>query len=55
MTLLEFLDRVGQRRANRPQRPARDIRQFMGFAFLAVIMSWSSGLPAARCRTAIST
>lgn len=35
MTLLEYLDRVGQRRASRPQRPARDIRQFIGFAFLA--------------------
>lgn len=35
MTLLEFLDRMGERRANRPQRPLRDIRQFIGFAFLA--------------------
>ncbi len=34
MTLLEFLDRMGQRRAERPQRPLRDIRQFIGFAFL---------------------
>ncbi|WP_347271612.1 hypothetical protein [Rhizorhabdus histidinilytica] len=35
MTLLEFLDRMGERRANRPARPVRDIRQFIGFAFLA--------------------
>lgn len=35
MTLLEFLDRMGERRADRPQRPLRDIRQFIGFAFLA--------------------
>lgn len=35
MTLLEFLDRMGERRANRPARPLRDIRQFIGFAFLA--------------------
>ncbi len=34
MTLLEFLDRMGERRAARPYRP-RDIRQFIGFAFLA--------------------
>jgi hypothetical protein len=34
MTLLEFLDRMGERRAARPQRPARDIRQFIGFMFL---------------------
>ena len=34
MTLLEFLDRIGERRAARPQRPARDIRQFIGFVFL---------------------
>lgn len=33
MTLLEFLDRIGERRAARPYRP-RDIRQFIGFAFL---------------------
>jgi hypothetical protein len=31
MTLLEYLDRVGERRA--AKRP-RDIRQFIGFAFL---------------------
>lgn len=35
MTLLEFLDRIGERRALRPERPMRDIRQFIGFAFLA--------------------
>jgi hypothetical protein len=34
VTLLEFLDRMGERRAARPQRPARDIRQFIGFMFL---------------------
>lgn len=34
MTLLEYLDRLGERRAQRIQRP-RDIRQFIGFAFLA--------------------
>lgn len=33
MTLLEYLDRVGERRAKHPRRP-RDIRQFIGFAFL---------------------
>lgn len=31
MTLLEYLDRVGERRA---RRKPRDIRQFIGFAFL---------------------
>lgn len=35
MNLLEYLDRVGERRAARPQRPTRDIRQFIGFMFLA--------------------
>lgn len=42
MTLLEFLDRIGERRANRPARPARDIRQLIGFAFLAgyYLMVW---------------
>lgn len=35
MTFLEFLDRVGERRANRPSRPPRDIRQLIGFAFIA--------------------
>ena len=34
MTVLEFLDRWLERRA-RNQRPPRDIRQFIGFAFLA--------------------
>lgn len=33
MTVLEYLDRVGERRAARMHRP-RDIRQFIGFAFL---------------------
>lgn len=33
MTILDFLDRLFERRANNP-RPARDIRQFIGFAFL---------------------
>jgi hypothetical protein len=33
MTLLEFLNNIGERRAARGQRP-RDIRQFIGFAFL---------------------
>lgn len=35
MNLFEYLDRVGQRRAARPPRQPRDIRQFIGFAFLA--------------------
>lgn len=35
MTILEFFDRIGERRANRPHRRPRDIRQFIGFAFLA--------------------
>lgn len=35
MTLLEFLDRWDARRLTRPERPLRDIRQFIGFAFLA--------------------
>lgn len=34
MTLLEFLDRWAERRAQNPSQP-RDIRQFIGFAFLA--------------------
>lgn len=34
MTILEFLDRWLERRAQN-QRPPRDIRQFIGFAFLA--------------------
>lgn len=33
MKLLEYLDRVGERRAAAPYRP-RDIRQFIGFFFL---------------------
>lgn len=42
MTLLEFLDRVAERRANRPARPVKDIRQLIGFAFLAgyYVMVW---------------
>lgn len=42
MTLLEFLDRWDQRRQSRPERPLRDIRQFIGFAFLAgyYVMVW---------------
>ncbi len=41
MTILEFLDRWMERRA-RNQRPPRDIRQFIGFAFLAgyYVMVW---------------
>lgn len=35
MTLWELIDRWDARRANRPARPLRDIRQFIGFAFLA--------------------
>lgn len=35
MKLLEFLDRWDERRLRRPERPLRDIRQFIGFAFLA--------------------
>lgn len=35
MTLLEYLDRIGERRAARPVRPPRDIRQLIGFMFLA--------------------
>ena len=35
MTFLEFLDRMGERRALRPARPTRDIRQLIGFAFIA--------------------
>lgn len=34
MTVLEFLDRYLERKAQNP-RPSRDIRQFIGFAFLA--------------------
>jgi hypothetical protein len=34
MTLLEFLDRMGERRSNRPARPPRDIRQLIGFTFI---------------------
>jgi len=34
MTLLEFLDRIGERRAQRPQRRPRDIRQLIGAMFL---------------------
>lgn len=33
MTFLEFLDRRAERQAQHPRRP-RDIRQFIGFAFL---------------------
>lgn len=41
MNLLEFLDRELERRSRNP-RPARDIRQFIGFAFLAgyYLMVW---------------
>lgn len=35
MTFLEFLDRMGERRANRPHRQPRDIRQLIGALFLA--------------------
>lgn len=35
MTFLEFLDRWDERRKTRPERPLRDIRQLIGFAFLA--------------------
>lgn len=35
MNILEFLDRIGERRAARPIRPPRDIRQFIGAMFLA--------------------
>lgn len=34
MNFFDFLDRALERRAKHP-RPARDIRQFIGFAFLA--------------------
>ena len=34
MTFLEYLDRVGERRAQRPLRPPRDIRQLIGAMFL---------------------
>lgn len=34
MTLWEMLDRWDARRAQRQPRPMRDIRQFIGFAFL---------------------
>src|SRR5688500_13869631 len=39
MTFLEYLDKVGERRAS---RPTRDIRQFIGFAFLVgyYVMVW---------------
>ena len=42
MTLLEFLDRWDERRLRKPERPLRDIRQFIGFAFLAgyYVMVW---------------
>jgi hypothetical protein len=41
MTFLEFLDRIGQRRAQRGHRP-RDIRQLIGAAFLFgyYVMVW---------------
>jgi len=41
MTVLEFLDRMGERRARSQRRP-RDIRQFIGFAFLLgyYVMVW---------------
>ena len=41
MNLLEYLDRRDERRARNP-RPSRDIRQFIGFAFLLgyYIMVW---------------
>lgn len=35
MTFLEYLDRIGERRAARPIRPPRDIRQLIGAMFLA--------------------
>lgn len=36
MTILEFLDRIGERRARRPYKNALpDIRQLIGFAFIA--------------------
>lgn len=35
MNFFEWLDRAGERRMLRPPRPARDIRQVIGFAFLA--------------------
>lgn len=34
MNLLEFLDRIGERRAQRPHRRPRDIRQLIGALFL---------------------
>lgn len=42
MNFWEFLDRAGERAANRPPRPSRDIRQFIGFAFLGgyYVMVW---------------
>lgn len=41
MTFLEYLDRIGERRAARMHRP-RDIRQLIGFAFLLgyYVMVW---------------
>jgi len=35
VTILEFLDRWDERRLHKAERPLRDIRQFIGFAFLA--------------------
>lgn len=42
MNLWEYLDRVGERASRRAPRPVRDIRQFIGFAFLAgyYVMVW---------------
>lgn len=42
MNFWEWLDRAGERAANRPPRPSRDIRQFIGFAFLGgyYVMVW---------------
>lgn len=42
MNFWEYLDRAGERAALKPPRPSRDIRQFIGFAFLAgyYLMVW---------------
>jgi hypothetical protein len=41
VTFLEYLDRIGQRRALNPRQP-RDIRQLIGFGFLVgyYVMVW---------------
>lgn len=46
MTFLEFLDRWDERRLRKPERPLRDIRQFIGFAFLAgyYVLVWQFAL-----------